>query len=86
MIAVAKSSSPKPRMPTDEWVRTFGIPPQAPRHVFIWFLIAVALCFAGAFIAPHPLWEGAAGTRAIRWAIYKLAAKAVWLGKVEASD
>jgi hypothetical protein len=40
---------------TDEWVRMFGMPPQAPRHVFIWFLIAVALCFVGAFIAPHPL-------------------------------
>jgi len=40
---------------TDEWVRTFGMPPQAPRHVFIWFLIAAALCFVGAFIAPSPL-------------------------------
>jgi len=39
----------------DEWVRMFGMPPQAPRHVFIWFLIAVALCFVGAFIAPNPL-------------------------------
>jgi hypothetical protein len=40
---------------TDQWVRTFGMPPQAPRHVFIWFLIAVSLCFVGVFIAPHPL-------------------------------
>jgi hypothetical protein len=40
---------------TDEWVRTFGMAPQAPRHVFIWFLIAVALCFVGVSIAPHPL-------------------------------
>jgi hypothetical protein len=36
----------------DEWVRTFGMPPPAPRHVFTWFLIAVALCFVGAFMAP----------------------------------
>jgi hypothetical protein len=40
---------------TDEWVRTFGMPPQAPRHVFIWFLIAGALCVVGVFIAPHRL-------------------------------
>jgi len=40
---------------TDEWVRMVGMPPQAPRHVFIWFLIAAALCFFGAFIAPNPL-------------------------------
>ena len=32
-----------------------GLRPQAPRHVAIWFFIAVALCFVGAFIAPHPL-------------------------------
>jgi len=42
-------------MASDEWVRTFGLPPPAPRHVFIWFLIAVALCFVGASIAPHPM-------------------------------
>ena len=35
-------------------LRTSGLP-QAPGHVFIWFLIAVALCFVGAFIAPGPL-------------------------------
>jgi len=40
---------------TEEWVRMFGMPPQAPRHVFIWFLIAAVLCFLGAFIAPAPL-------------------------------
>jgi uncharacterized membrane protein YphA (DoxX/SURF4 family) len=40
---------------TDEWVRTFGMPPQAPWHVFIWFLITVALCVVGVFIAPHRL-------------------------------
>ena len=40
---------------SDEWVRTFGLPPQAPRHVFIWFLIAAGLMFVGVFIAPSPL-------------------------------
>jgi hypothetical protein len=40
---------------TEEWMRTFGEPLQAPRHVFIWFLIAIGLCFVGAFIAPSPL-------------------------------
>jgi len=40
---------------TEEWVRMFGMPPQAPRHVFIWFLIAAVLCFLGTFIAPAPL-------------------------------
>jgi len=40
---------------SDEWVREFGLPPQAPRHIFIWFLIAIGLCFVGAFIAPSPL-------------------------------
>jgi hypothetical protein len=40
---------------TDEWVRMFGLPPQASLHVAIWILIAIVLCFVGAFIAPHPL-------------------------------
>ena len=40
---------------TDEWLREFGLPPQAPRHVFIWFLIAAGLIFAGVLIAPSPL-------------------------------
>jgi hypothetical protein len=35
-------------------LRTFRLP-QAPGHVFIWFLIAAALSFVGAFIAPSPL-------------------------------
>jgi hypothetical protein len=40
---------------TDEWVRMFGLPPQAPRHVAIWILIAIVLCFVRTFIAPRPL-------------------------------
>jgi hypothetical protein len=40
---------------TEEWLRKFGLPPQAPRRVFIWFLIAAGLVFAGVLIAPSPL-------------------------------
>jgi uncharacterized membrane protein YphA (DoxX/SURF4 family) len=40
---------------SDQSVRTFGLPPPAPPHVFIWFLIAVALCFVGVIISPSPL-------------------------------
>jgi len=40
---------------TDEWLREFGLPPQAPRHVVIWFLFATGLIFAGVLIAPSPL-------------------------------
>jgi hypothetical protein len=40
---------------SDEWVRDFGLPPQAPRHVFIWFLIAAGLIFVGVFVASSPL-------------------------------
>lgn len=39
---------------TDEWLREFGLPPQSPRHVFIWFLIAAGLVFVGVLIAPSP--------------------------------
>jgi hypothetical protein len=45
----------------EEWLRTFGLPPRAPRHVAIWFLIAVGLIVAGAFIALQAaFWRGAA--------------------------
>jgi uncharacterized membrane protein YphA (DoxX/SURF4 family) len=42
-------------MASDEWVRTFGLPPQAPWHVAIWILVATALIFVGVIISPSPL-------------------------------
>ena len=42
-------------MATEEWLRAFGSPPQAPWRVALWFLIAIVLCFVGALIAPNPL-------------------------------
>jgi uncharacterized membrane protein YidH (DUF202 family) len=47
----------------EEWVRAFGLPPQAPRHVAIWLFIAYGLIIAGALIAfkaLSPFWRGVA--------------------------
>jgi hypothetical protein len=40
---------------TEEWLRDFGPPPQAPRHVAILILIAIGFIVAGALFAPSPL-------------------------------